>query len=68
MSQYHHVFLFRHFLVKITVKEPVEVDDDVFVKYFIIFKKWLAIEEISEDKEDIRGAFLTQAKPTKTFW
>lgn len=54
--------------MKITVKEPVEVEDDVFVKYFIVFKKWLAIEEISEDKEDIRSAFITQAKPSKTFW
>lgn len=55
-------------MVKITVKEPVEVDDDVFVKYFIIFKKWLALEEVPAEREDIRSAFLTQAKPTKTFW
>lgn len=57
----------RHFLVKITVKEPIEIDDDVFIKYLIVFKKWLAIEESSEDKEDVRSAFLSQAKPRKTF-
>ncbi|XP_055325011.1 uncharacterized protein LOC129579209 isoform X1 [Sitodiplosis mosellana] len=58
--------LLKHFLVKITVKEPVEVEDDVFVKYLIVFKKWLAIEDIYEDKEDIRSAFTTQAKPKST--
>lgn len=53
--------------MKITVKEPIEIDDDVFIKYLIVFKKWLAIEESSEDKEDVRSAFLSQAKPRKTF-
>lgn len=59
---------FRRFLVRISVKEPIEVDDDVFVKYLIVFKKWLALEEICEDKEDVRYAFTTQAKPKKTLW
>lgn len=54
--------------MKITVKEPVEVEDDVFVKYLIVFKKWIAIEDIYEDKEDIRSAFTTQAKPKNTLW
>lgn len=54
--------------MKITVKEPVEVEDDVFVKYLIVFKKWIAIEDIYDNKEDIRSAFTGQAKPTKTFW
>lgn len=53
--------------MKISVKEPIEIEDDVFIKYLIVFKKWLAIEESSEDKEDVRSAFLSQAKPTKTF-
>ncbi|XP_031619839.1 uncharacterized protein LOC116338602 [Contarinia nasturtii] len=59
--------LLKHFLVKITVKEPVEVEDDTFAKYLIVFKKWLAIEDIHEDKEDIRSAFITQVKPKKMF-
>lgn len=54
--------------MRISVKEPIEVDDDVFVKYLIVFKKWLALEEICEDKEDVRYAFTTQAKPKKTLW
>lgn len=54
--------------MKITVKEPVEVEDDVFVKYLIVFKKWIGIEEITEEKQDIRSAFTTQAKPRKSLW
>lgn len=60
--------IFRHFLVRITVKEPIEIEDDVFVKYLIVFKKWLAIEEMCEEKEEVRYAFNMQAKPKKSLW
>lgn len=54
--------------MKITIKEPVEVEDDLFIKYLIVFKKWLAVEEVMDDKENIRSAFITQVKPKKTLW
>lgn len=57
-----------HFLNKITVKEPVEVEDDVFVKYLITFKRWMAMEDLYENKEEVRCVFVAQAKPKTTFW
>lgn len=54
--------------MRITVKEPIEIEDDVFVKYLIVFKKWLAIEEMCEEKEEVRYAFNMQAKPKKSLW
>lgn len=59
--------IYRYFLVDISRKEPVELDDDAFIKWLIVFKKWLAIEESSEDKEEVRGRFLSQAQSKKTF-
>lgn len=57
---------FRHSLVKITYHEPEELNDDIFIKYLIIFKKWLAVEEVPEDKHKIRNAFISQFKPKDT--
>lgn len=58
----------RYFLVKLTVQEPIELTDDLFIKYLIVFKKWLSVEEVMDDKENIRNAFITQVKPKKTLW
>lgn len=58
----------RYFMVKLTVHEPVELEDDLFIKYLIIFKKWLMVEEVPDDKENIRNAFISQVKPKKTLW
>lgn len=58
---------FRHYMVKITQKEPTELDDNTYVKYLIIFKKWLVTQK-TEDKEQVRRAFASRAKPRKTFW
>lgn len=57
---------FRHSLVKVTYQGPEELNDDTFIKYLIVFKKWLAIEELAEDKQQIRNAFITQFKPKDT--
>lgn len=54
--------------MKITVKQPVEVEDDVFIKYLIIYKRWLATEEMPADKEVVRDAFVSQLRPKKTLW
>lgn len=54
--------------MKLTVQEPVELDDDQFIKCLIVFKKWLMVEEVLDDKENIRNAFITQVKPKKTLW
>lgn len=62
------VGLVRYFLVKLTVQEPVELEDDQFIKCLIVFKKWLMVEEVLDDKESIRNAFITQVKPKKTLW
>lgn len=56
-------FFYRHSLVKTTLPEQEELDDDLFIKYLIVFKKWLAIEEVPEDKQLIRNAFIAQFKP-----
>lgn len=58
-----HLFFDRHSLVKTTLPELEELDDDLFIKYLIVFKKWLAIEEVPEDKQLIRNAFIAQFKP-----
>lgn len=68
MLYYHkeNCLFHRHSLIKITILEPVDTDDDIFIKYLIVFKKWLAVEEMAEDKEDIKSAFAAQIKPKTT--
>lgn len=58
-------FHFRHILIK---NQPVELSDNLFIKNLIIFKKWLYIEEIAEDQNNIREAFIKFIKPKKTLW
>lgn len=59
-------FIFgRHFLI---LTEPVEFSDLLFIKNLIVFKRWLYIEEVAEDRDKIREAFVRFVKPKKTIW
>lgn len=45
-----------------------ELPDILFIKNLIIFKKWLYLEEVTEDRNKIREAFIQFIKPKKTIW
>lgn len=54
--------------MKLTVHEPRELPDDLFIKHLIVYKKWLSVEEVMDEKQNIRDAFVRQVKPKKTLW
>lgn len=64
----NNILLFRYCLVKLTVHEPRELPDDLFIKHLIVYKKWLSVEEVMDEKQNIRDAFVRQVKPKKTLW
>lgn len=51
-----------------SILDPIEVEDDVYIKYLIVFRKWLLIDDIEENQRDIRNHFVAQFKPKKTIW
>lgn len=55
----------RYFLVR---KFPIELPDTLFMKNLIMFKKWLYIEEIPEERRKAQNAFVKCVKPKKTIW
>ncbi|XP_055295910.1 uncharacterized protein LOC129565268 [Sitodiplosis mosellana] len=57
------VLLFEYFLVR---KMPIELPDTLFMKNLIMFKKWLYIEEVPEERRKARDAFVKCVKPKKT--
>lgn len=50
------------------ISEPREVDDDVYVKFLMLYKRWLAVDDIPENQEEIKRLFPLQVKPKKTIW
>lgn len=56
---------FRYFLVR---KTPIELPDTSFMKNLIMFKKWLYLEEVPEERQKARDAFVRFVKPKKTIW
>lgn len=60
--------VYRKYLVDTSILDPIEVEDDVYIKYLIVFRKWLLIDDIEENQRDIRNHFVAQFKPKKTIW
>ena len=58
----------RFFLITNQSAQPVEMTDNNFMKYLIIYKKWLYLEEINEDRRRICDAFSRLVKPKPTIW
>lgn len=42
--------------------------DNLFMKHVIVYKKWLYLEELAEDKNKIQMSFSKFVKPKKTIW
>lgn len=58
----------RKYLVDTSIIDPIEVEDEVYIKYLIVFRKWLIIDDIEENQRDIRNHFVAQFKPKKSIW
>lgn len=50
------------------ITEPREVDDDLYVKFLMLYNRWLAVDDIPENQEEIKHFFSSQVQPKKTIW
>lgn len=58
----------RKYLVDTSIIDPIEVEDGIYIRYLIVFRKWLLIDDNEEHQRDIRNHFVAQFKPMKTIW
>lgn len=56
---------YRFFLIR---EEAAELPDNIFIKHLIVYKKWLYLEELDEDRQFICDAFERLVKPKETLW
>lgn len=56
---------FRYFLVRTT---PIDLPDTLYMKNLVMFKKWLYIEDDTEERQKARDAFVKFIRPKNTLW
>lgn len=51
-----------------SIAEPREVDDEIYVKFLMLYKRWLAVDDLPESQDEIKGLYPLQVKPKRTIW
>lgn len=64
---YRFLCRFRYFLVRTT---PIELPDTLYMKNWVMFKKWLYIDDDvgTDERQKARDAFVKFIKPKNTLW
>lgn len=60
------VDLSSSFFVKGLPEKPEELEDILFIKYLVVYKRWLKMNK--SEQELIKTSFLSRVKPKATLW